>query len=75
MNKIQLELSTEEFNILAEHILHPMMTGGTPFSENTRLKLMKKMFDIYKQVWDVAPTNEYYESYYKGKFEELENEQ
>lgn len=71
MNKIQLELSTEEFNILAEHILQPMMRGSTPFSEETRLKLMKKMFDVYKDIHDVVPTNEYYESYYKVKFEEI----
>lgn len=75
MNKIKLELSEEEFIILAERLLYPMIFGGTPYNEKTGLKLMKKMFEIYKTTNHQGYLNEYYDSYYKGKFEELENEQ
>lgn len=75
MNKIKLELSEEEFILLAEPFLHPMLGGGTPYNEKTWLKLMKKMFEIYKTTSGKGYTNEYYDNYYKGKFEELENEQ
>lgn len=75
MRKIKLELSEEEFIILAELLLQPMLYGGTPYNEKTGLKLMKKMFEIYKTTNRKGLINGYYDSYYKGKFEELENEQ